>query len=333
MGPSIPRTSVDWKDEPLFKDSSLVEVRILTDMKELLRDRGEERSYHPAQITYEGLEEGKMLPVELKVRGNFRRSRANCAFPPIRLKFKKDSVKQTLFHGQKKLKLVTHCQNSASFEQFLVQEYLVYRMYNQLTDASFRVRMVKVSYEDVNGKGKPILKYGFLIEDEKDVAKRAGGDLVEVKNIHPRDCQPHNEVLVSLFAFMIGNTDWSIPNLHNVKMVQPLEVGKGPIAVPYDFDWSGIINAPYANPNPTLGLDDVTDRLYRGFKQSPDRFDTAFALFNEKKAAIYALYNNNPYLKASTQKKAIRYLDKFYEIINSEKTREKLIISQCRTDR
>ena len=148
---------------------------------------------------------------------------------------------------------------------------------------------MKISYEDATGKKDPILRHGFLIEDQDDMAERHGGAIVEKQGISQRNIEEQHEVLMSLFAYMIGNTDWSVSGQHNVKIIQR-SMGDPYVAVPYDFDWCGLISAPYAQPNPILGLESVRQRVYRGVCQDRSLFDEAIKRFNDEKADMYQLF-------------------------------------------
>lgn len=323
---SVPKTEV----APLFASEEMLEVRLVTDFEELFDDRGEERSYHKANIYWRnpnGEEVG--LPLKVMVRGNFRRKKENCRFPPIRLNFDKDSLEGTLFAGQNKLKLVTHCQVREVYEQYNLEEYLVYKMFNELSPYSFSVRLMRIQYEDEKGEEDPIIKYGFIIEDDDLMAERLGGRIQKVAGMNPRKLDPQQEVLLSMFAYMIGNTDWSIPNLHNVKLLERAPIDPY-IAIPYDFDWCGLISVPYARPNPMLGIQSVKTRVYRGVCQQEGYYMQAVERFKEEKADIYQLFETLPGLEPKIRKKALKYLDGFYKIINDEKELRRNIISQCR---
>ncbi|MDX2246153.1 MAG: hypothetical protein SF052_05230 [Bacteroidia bacterium] len=316
---------------PLFEEEDILNITITTALNELLKDREDEASYHPATITYPSKENQEIsLPIRVKVRGNFRRQKSNCDFPPLMLNF--DTLTQhTVFEGQNKLKLVTHCQSrKAIYDQFVVSEYLVYKMYNQLTDSSFRVRLVKVTYKDSEGKAEPLERVGFILEDEGDVAARMGGRILAVSNVHPD--KTHYEWVnhLSVFQYMIGNTDWSIAELHNIRLVM-INPAEPPLAVPYDFDWSGFVNTPYALPNPDLGIVSVRDRLFRGFCRTEEEFEVTFQLFRNKKADFFRLINENPLLEEKTKIAAVRYLEQFYSIIGSERGVENEFYEKCRT--
>ncbi len=316
--------------EPLFSSNTPLQVRIVTDFATLFQDRGEEREYHAGAFYWDEKDKEKdSLSVKLMVRGNFRRQKENCRFPPIRLNFVQEETVGTLFEGQDKLKLVTHCQDRDIYEQYNLEEYLTYRMFNELTENSFRVRLLKISYEDIGGQEEPILRYGFLIEDDDRLAVRLGGKIQKAEGLNPKKIDPESEVLLSMFAFMIGNTDWSVPNLHNIKVLER-GVMEPYIAIPYDFDWCGLIAAPYAVPNPLLNIHSVRERVYRGICQEDQYFEKVVRRFNEEKADIYQLFDTVPGLNPKVRKKALKYLDRFYKIINSESSLKALIILQCR---
>lgn len=319
---------------PLFETDDALEIVLKTDINTLFKDREDERSYHPGTITYTSDTGEKVeVPLKLRVRGNFRRKSGVCRIPPIRLNFASATSKGTIFDGQDKLKLVTHCQKTpAKYSQYLLQEYLAYRMYNLVSDYSFKVRLVKIVYEDEAGKWKPMDTYAFIIEDEDALASRYDRVIKDQKNLHPASpaFDAYNTTLLSVFEYAIGNTDWSIPGLHNVKLLEGEKTDKL-IAVPYDFDWCGIVNAPYAVPNEILGLSDVKTRLYRGYEREEVLFTEVFAKFTEKKEEIFALYENCPGLMKSQIKLSHNYLSTFYRIIENPKISNRNIISAARS--
>lgn len=317
----------------LFDQEDIIDITLETDLKLLFRDVGDEREYHPAKMRYKTGEIGDSVEVELRTRGNFRRQRSVCNLPPIRIKFNKENAAGTLFEKQKKLKLVTVCQfKKDSYEQNLLLEYLSYKSYNILTDSSFRVRLARITYVDLAGKVDTFVRYSFFIEDEKKMAERIESKIMEIKNVHPLQTARHATARMSVFQYMIGNTDWSISALHNVRLVGIN--GKGdPITVPYDFDWCGAISAPYAKPNPILGLPNVETRLYRGFCRSEEEFARVFKEFMVAKEEIYALYQNCEMLNEKYRKRVLAYYDDFYRTISDEKRTKKEIFDYCRTSK
>lgn len=317
----------------LFDQEDIIEITLETDLKLLFRDVGDEREYHPARMKYKTGGVGDSVDVELRTRGNFRRQRSICNLPPIRIKFAKENAVGTLFEGQKKLKLVTVCQfKKDNYEQNLLLEYLAYKSYNALTDSSFRVRLARITYADLAGKVDTFVRYSFFIEAEKRMAERLGSEIMEIKNVHPLQTARHATARMSVFQYMIGNTDWSISGLHNIRLVGINGEGV-PITVPYDFDWCGAISAPYAKPNPILGIPSVGTRLYRGFCRDEVEFEWVFKEFFAAKEEIYALYQNCEMLDEKYRKRALSYYDEFYKTISDKKRTKKEIYNYCRTSK
>lgn len=336
-GPSLQEVCACTEDSsslelPLFAQDDIIEMTLRTDLKALLRDKKDERDYHPIELIYTS-ESGDSINLNAKsrVRGNFRRNM--CQFPPLRIKFDSAHVVGTLFEGQNKLKLVTHCNNKKKkFEQYIALEHLIYQTYNLLTDKSFRVRLVKMRYEDTRGKYDPIVRIGFLIEPIDQVASRLNGVEIETKNLHPNAMHGETVDMLSVFEYMIGNTDWSIPGLHNVKIIFDKESNIH-LPVPYDFDWCGTINAPYAFPNPTLNLTSIRERIYRGFCKSEEEFQRVFDQFLEKKEPILSLYENSPYLQEKTKADVLKYMNEFFQTLEDPKRLKREFYDKCRTSR
>lgn len=299
---------------PLFKHDTILNFTILANLKPLLKDRGEKPVNHAAMLIYERKKKSPLqLPIKLKVRGNFRRLPANCIFPPLLIDIDKKKKKNSVFDYQNRLKLITHCIN----EDYIFQEYLVYKMYNLITDYSFKARLARVTYKDSAAKRETETKLAFLLEDETDLAKRNLTKLVNLKQLKPHQLDTISMATLSVFEYMIGNTDWSLPFLHNIKLLG--KEGSAPIPVPYDFDYSGIIEAKYAVPPAELEITSVRERLYRGIDYTPAVFQQVFDHFKSLKPQIYALYENNPNLKPRYIKRTLDYLDDFYETIDDPK--------------
>lgn len=317
----------------LFESEEVLRFTLTTDFKSLVKDKGEDTEKFPAILSLQH-EDGSVEDIDLKVevRGNFRKK--HCSFPPIRLDFPKNDILNTLFAGENKLKLVTPCRTNADiYEQYILKEYLTYKIYNLLSDYSFRVRLVRVNYMDTGEKYDPVERYGFLIEDEDNLAKRHGSRIIEAQNVHPNRTKSEVTNVLSIFEYMIGNTDWSIPNLHNVKLMMDTIPGKLPIAVPYDFDWCGIVNAPYAKPNPMFETSSVRQRVYRGFCVPNEEFQAAVNVFNSQKDNIYQLLQNFELLNEKEKEKCFKYMEDFFDILSDPSSIEREIIAYCRTNR
>ena len=313
---------------PLFATPAPLVFTLETDLRRLLRDRGTERKEHGATLRYVA-ESGDTvsLPVDLRTRGIFRLKQ--CAFPPLRLDFPESRVRGTVFAGQDKLKLVTHCRGSQTpYEQNILQEYLLYRIFNVLTERSLRARLAHVTYRDTTGHDAPLTRYAVLLEAESELARRLGTTVVTSTSVHDLLIEPEDGTLVAVFQYLIGNTDWSIWGLHNITIVR--DTAGALFAIPYDFDFAGVISAPYATPAPQLGIKTVRERLYRGFCQPDTVLLPVLARFRAAKDSIYALYRSVPDLSARTARQALDYFDAFYRTINDPGAVRREFVRSCR---
>jgi len=319
-------------EDKLFITDKVLNMSLAFDIKSWKKDVAVERDYHNCTLKFWEDADTTELNVEVKARGHFRRDPMNCNFPPIKVKFDEEQVKTTIFENQKTLKMVTHCRtNKEIFEQYLIQEYLIYKLYNLLTDSSYRVRLARITYFDTGGKFEPYTTYTFFIEDTDVMAWRIGGIELDVLNVHQENTHHQQMTMQCIFQFLIGNTDWSVGVLHNIKLVSPSRSVE-PVAIPYDFDWSGIINTPYSIPDPQLGIASTRIRLYRGYLRTEEELREAIQIFINKKPDIYKLYRECPYLDEKIRASDIEYIDNFYKTIEDEKIWKRLFINQCRQD-
>ena len=313
----------------LFDHDDVLEVTLAMDMETVLNDVSEERKQHPATISYQKDKESIAVPLKVKTRGNFRRNPENCSFPPIRFNFAKKTSKSTWFEGLDKVKLVTHCQTDKEvYEQYVVQEYLTYRTYNQLTDKSFKARLLKITYEDTAGRLDPITRLGFMIEDEELMAARNESELFDKED--PKHNKIHHDqtTLLYLFEYMIGNIDWNVGIHHNMKLIGR-HSNAVMIPVPYDFDHASVVNTEYADDAPKIGTASIRYQLFRDFCRSEKELKPFFELFNNRKEAIYEIYNQNLELNEDQRKRTLRYYDRFYRVINDEAQVEKTFLRTC----
>ncbi len=318
------------RQEGLFSSNDLIEFVLEANWEELDDDRSQESEERPGRVLWTGLDGREVsIPIEVKTRGIFRLKKSTCSFPPFRLDFPSEGTEGTIFDGQDKVKLVTHCRDRDNYEQNVMEEYLAYRIYNLLTDISFRVRPARITYIDSRGEDDPVTRLAFLIEDEDAMADRLGGMVMDVPGAHPSDFRQAQAALMYVFQFMIGNTDWAMSPFHNLKA---LGVGRDYYPVPYDFDWSGLVDASYAGPNPKIAhlIDNVRERLFWGACNDAIDYQAVFALFDEKRDAILALPQAAPELSERNQRTAVRYLEDFYEIIHNERASRRQIVNACR---
>ncbi len=307
----------------LFSSSDVLELSILTDMGQLLK-MSPDTATVPAIIKSKLAGEIVETECRLRKRGVARQKPDVCKFPPILVRF--DTLNQSsLFWPSKKLKLVTHCQSGMeSYEQYLILEYLVYKMYNLFTSYSFKVRMVHMNYIDIKNPTDTLKKLAFFIEDQNRLTNSLNCTIEENEKVHQEWTNRDAMTILSLFQFMIGNVDWAIPGQHNIKLLKPAEQ-KALFAVPYDFDCTGFINPPYASANEQLGQLSVQQRIFRGYARTDEELEAAFAVFKQKRQSIDSLIMNQVYLKERYKTRALDYIGEFYKIIENPKQVNKKI--------
>lgn len=305
---------------PLFKSEDLLRIELKTNLNLLINDVGDDPKYHAGQMSLMvGAEtDVKHFEVEVKTRGNFRRRKQNCNFPPLRFRFPLEEVKETAFRGQETLKYVSHCQTHVDdFEQHTIEEYLIYKMYNLISDYSYRVRLAQVSFIDTISSDT-IRKFGFFLEDRDDVAMRFGRRILNYKNLKQYNMLRENMVMLSIFQVMIGNSDWDLERLHNIDVVS-VDENSIPVAIPYDFDWSEMISQAYFTPNPNIDPNSKYKRHYKGYRWSTEEFEVAFSKFQELKELFTELVLSCDYLHKENQQKLLSYILEFYELLGSRK--------------
>ncbi len=246
----------------LFSSHDLIEFTIETDYGDLRGDREQESEYRPAILRMTD-DEGTARTIDIRVRTRGLYRLENCRFPPLRVNFPRNSMGGTVFDGQNGIRLVSHCRDRDDDEQNVLEEYLVYRTFNLLTDESFRVRLARVTYADGDDDDDPTVRYAFFREEDEAMAERLGGTYLEIRQASPRNFGTEQAVRFAVFQYMVGNTDWSMVQFHNAEVFQNLEGIYVP--VPYDFDWTGFVSARYARPDERLRIRNVRLRIYRGF--------------------------------------------------------------------
>ena len=312
----------------LFNNAELLEISLRFDITYYEKKKPTEE-YLDATLTYHTSKKDSITKkIKVKSRGEFRHN--FCDFPPISLNFKmKDSIKGE-FYGIDKLKMVSHCKTG--YEEYVLKEYLIYKLYNVLTDNSFKVRLLRINYINTSKKNKAVKEFGFVIEPTKLLEKRTNSVEVALTNLTQKNIKPEMMDRVAIFNYMIGNTDWAVPILRNVKILsqgntESPELG---IIVPYDFDYTGLVNAEYAIPIEELGIKSVRERLYRGICRSKEVFKNALTEFSDKKEEFYKVINEFPYLKKRSKKEMINYLDSFYNGFDKRNTIVNQLIKECK---
>jgi hypothetical protein len=311
---------------PLFSSPEPFEFTLSSDFKALNKDRNpESKKRYPGELRVTNAAGAQVtIPVQLSARGHVRRMARTCDYVPIRIEFPKKVVGGTVFARQEALKLVVQCAKGGDYEQYLLKEYLAYRLFNVITHKSLRARLAKVTYVDQT-TGQPTgTRHAMFIEDEGDVARRMEGRIVELQRLLFKDLDSDTLMPMMIFQYMIGNTDFSIYALHNVRLVQRPDKSLHP--VPYDMDFSGLVRAPYAAPDRALMLPSVRDRLYRGPCKRPEQVDPHIANFVAKKEILRALPDSIPGFDKSSREDTKSYLDSFFSAIKTTKDVKRLFV-------
>lgn len=311
-----------------FDSQSPLDVTITVNLKQLKGDRGDSVPWRNATLATSS-SDGRALtiPMKMRTRGIWRRRK--CDYPPIRLNFAKPAVKDTELEGLDKPKLVNFCRDVGVHEQYILQEFQLYRVYNLLTPNSHKARLLRLSYVDSATGKLEAKRFAFIVEEPKAMGDRLGGRMLEEKGARAEDLDDYSTALFGLFEYMIGNTDFSISATHNAELLALPTGALVPVA--YDFDFSGAVNTTYATPEPRLRLENVRTRRYRAYCVDPTHVDTAVAEFNRRREDIFALYDDkigkliNPRLRDST----LEYFREFYGIINDGRSLKSQIMEGC----
>jgi hypothetical protein len=320
---------LDAEKLPLFSSFDPIDVTITADFKKVQKDRSEQsKTMYPGTLSIvTGGVAGPAMPIQVRTRGHVRRNVRLCDFAPLWIEFQKADVKGTVFQGQRAIKLGTHCQSADAYEQYVLKEHLVNRISQVLTPRSFRSRLAHVTYVDATGSRKPFTKPGIFFEDVDDVARRMEAREEARLNLMFRNLDQPSLLFMSLFQYMIGNTDYSIIKLHNVRILVDAERRLYPVA--YDVDYSGLVETHYAQPAKVLDLSSVRERKYRGPCKSEAELKPAIDQFLAKKDEVLALPAAIPGLADGHRKGAEKYLNEFFDLISRPDRVTRIFIKDC----
>jgi hypothetical protein len=314
--PMLAQTAVtdsSLKSFRLFEDDSLIEISLRFDLSTYFREKPREE-YIKANLTIHGDKTDSISrDIRLKTRGVFRNK--YCTFPPIELNIKKAKFGYSDLDKISKLKLVPQCSSGKETGDYVLKEYLAYKLFNVLTDTSLRVRLLTVNYLDSEKKRKPIKQFGFFLEPVEMLTTRTNSVLIKARTLDQKSIVPRIMDRLAIFNFMIGNYDWSVPGLHNILVIKSLVYdpsGLG-IAIPHDFDWTGLVNASYAIPAENVPTENIRERLFEGVCRSKEVFQKDLDLFLAKKDEFYKVINDFPHINQREKRDLTDYLDGFFD--------------------
>ena len=320
------------KVSKLFRSQEILPLKLSYSNKDIKRNTNDS-TYIKTDLSYKQ-EDGtwKIMEVELRARGNNRLE--NCYFPPIKIKIKKSVAKETLFKGNKKLKLVLPCLRQKGMNDNVIKEGMAYKLYEIISPYHFKTRMVTIDFTETRGKKTIDHKLkGFLIEDDKKVANRHNGKVLK-RFIHPLGQDAITSVQNAFFQYMIANTDYSTAYQHNEKL---FFIDKRLIPVPFDFDMCGLVDASYAVvsqiQDQQLDITEVTQRMYRGFKRDAKYFQQVRKEFLNNKTQILDIVDSfeSKFDNPKEFLNAKYFISGFFKIMDNDDLFRKKIISKART--
>ncbi len=293
----------------LLTANEVLEFELTTDLK-LLRDQKNTNEYQSASLSYSvGKKQTESWEIKIRSRGKFRRR--VCVFPPLKLNFPKGQLKEKGLTDEDELKLITHCVEGEPGKDYLMREFLIYKLFEKLSPVFIRVHPAKIKYIDPN-TGEKINAWGILMEDEKTLERRYQADLCEDCYSFPKEAFQKDQLcLVFLFEYLISNTDWSAPMVRNLYMLRPKD-GSGALLIPYDFDFSGFVNASYARPNADFRQSSIRERLFIGSDISDEELMPAIELFRSKRKELEAVIREFKQLTGDSKVDLIQFIDGFY---------------------
>lgn len=312
-----------------FASEDLIEMTLAFDIKGLVKSKNKPEYFDATLTVKESDTDSITQDIKVKARGYFRCN--FCSFPPLTMKFKNKGSDAIQVQG-KTLKLVTHCHQTAKFDEYVLKEYLAYKLLNNLdSNYSFKTRLVRIHYVDINKSKNSYTAYGILIENETMLARRNNAVVIKSDKFTPKDMNASDMNRMALFNFMIGNTDWSVQMQHNVKILMSFDKpnGKG-IPVPYDFDYSGLVNTYYAAPFEELPIKNVTDRYYLGVCTGAEQMKPLLDEFGALKDRMLGTIQDFPYLSKNDKKQAETYISSFYSLYKNPNYMISQLNSTCK---
>lgn len=305
-------------------ESEALSVTIKSNFQRLISKKFNEE-YQPAVLSFVGPNGDSLnFDIKIKTRGNSRKS--ICFYPPLKIKFRKKQLQNQALLPFNKYKLVTQCKPGSTYEEYILKEYLTYKLMEKAYPYAFKVKMLNITYLDVrnNGKVKEKQQIGFLIENEAELGRRYNARVIERSKSGFHHLERKLALHMSLFQYMIGNTDWAMPNLHNMKVLKVPEYTKL-VPLPYDFDYCGLVNTDYAVVHENLSIKSVRQRLYVGPSFAENEVDALIEAFADRKQDVLDCVNHFELLDERERKKMLNYLTEFFEELDNSKRMKRVL--------
>jgi hypothetical protein len=242
----------------------------------------------------------------------------NCDMPPLKLKFSKKTLRGLGLDTLNEIKLVVPCFDNPDSEACLLREYAAYKMYEQVAfPYAVRARLIKVVIRDSHVEKIYKAVWCMLTEHSEEVAARLQGTLAEDYNLPIDSFAVEAAARNAVFQYAIGNTDWDIEGFRNVYLFRPT-IGARLIPIPYDFDFSGLVSAPYASTASSAGLLTVKDRYLMKDGLSKTEIRTGVQALLSKKTLILQQCIS-PFFPATVSDALTQYIESFFSVAESSK--------------
>lgn len=315
--------------EDMFGLEEPLNLTLEFDIKNYRKTRRKEK-YHQAEMTCVVNDSFQVTnPVRVKARGIYRRD--HCKMPPFWLNIRYSGIENEMFNGIRRMKVVTRCRDAKQFSDYVLREYLVYKIYNLVTPYSLRVRLVKMKFIDKGRENKESKCWAFIIEPADMMAARLHGQVVKSDVLSIRTVNQEVMDRLAMFQYMIGNGDYSVTGRHNLKIMALEDPGpRGFVPVPYDFDFTGFVNASYALPSDALGIKSVKERYFLGPCRNESCYHKAIQDLQSVRDEINALIWSFDYLDEEVKFDLIGYIESFFNTASRERFIERNIISTCK---
>jgi len=321
---------------PLFRDQSIIRLTIRGPIRDIVRAAESSEAPRDATLTLDG-SAAETHAIRLSARGRSRRRRDVCTFPPLRIDFPARPGATSLFAGHRRLRLVTHCQAAESFRNYTLLEYAAYRIQNAVSPLGAQVRLARIDYVDGDARQPFVTRLGFFIEDMDDAARRNG--LVETEfrdRVRVAQLDGLAAARAAVFQYMLGNLDWAMNAgpageacCHNVALFAPAGANLALFPVPYDFDYSGLVNAPYAVPPAQVPVRNVRTRRYRGFCTHNPLAQAAAAELRAARPQVLAALNAVPEMEDGPRRSATAFLERFFAEVATPQDVERNLLRTC----
>lgn len=282
-------------------------VTIEMDLTTIMAQRNND-SYFPAAVMTDN---GLTFKAEVRPRGKYRRK--NAVYPPLKLKFKKKELIAAGMDTLNEIKLVLPAFDNSMGDELVIREYLAYKMFEKLSPVHVKARLIRLTIKDTHVEKSKKNMFAILVEDAEETAARYNGVEVEEYGISPDSLAANQSALMVMFEYMIGNTDWDISMMRNVRLLRTQAGGKI-LALPYDFDFSGLVSAPYASPSSDTGLKTVRDRFLMANGIKPDALKRAVMNIRKNRQALYDICRNR-FVSRETSDDMMLFLDTFFNQI------------------